>query len=141
MARHCRRNEGKARSDWAPATDRSGPRGPRRSAPRRRLRLVWLACGAAALANPAAARRGAWWRRHAKELAARPCPACPDILTPPRSPAIAVSAAHRGVALKAAPIDASRAGSPAQSVLVMLDHVTDPQNVGAVFRSAAFTSG
>ena len=49
-------------------------------------------------------------------------------------------AAHQGLALRAAPIeplDLAELASPAEGVLVMLDHVTDPQNVGAVFRSAA----
>ncbi|MBP7704452.1 MAG: 23S rRNA (guanosine(2251)-2'-O)-methyltransferase RlmB [Caulobacter sp.] len=49
-------------------------------------------------------------------------------------------AVHQGLALK---IDAPEAlsieeiGSPAEGVLVMLDQLTDPQNVGAIFRSAA----
>jgi len=44
------------------------------------------------------------------------------------------------VALKAAPIEPLELAvlaSPAAGVLIMLDQVTDPQNVGAVFRSAA----
>lgn len=49
-------------------------------------------------------------------------------------------AAHQGVALKAAPpepLAIEELGTPAQGVLLMLDQVTDPQNVGAIFRSAA----
>lgn len=49
-------------------------------------------------------------------------------------------AVHQGVALLADPLQPTAiedfAGSPS-GVLVMLDQVTDPQNVGAVFRSAA----
>ena len=49
-------------------------------------------------------------------------------------------AAHQGVALKAAPLEPvsiEDLGEPAEGVLLMLDQVTDPQNVGAIFRSAA----
>ena len=49
-------------------------------------------------------------------------------------------AAHQGAALKGPP-PSPRAlqalAEPAQGMLVMLDQLTDPQNVGAVFRSAA----
>ncbi|HEX4740079.1 MAG TPA: TrmH family RNA methyltransferase, partial [Caulobacteraceae bacterium] len=49
-------------------------------------------------------------------------------------------AVHQGVAfdtslLAPTPLDAL--GTPAAGVLIMLDQVTDPQNVGAIFRSAA----
>ena len=49
-------------------------------------------------------------------------------------------AAHGGVALLAPPLeplDLDELGAPAEGVLLMLDQVTDPQNVGAIFRSAA----
>lgn len=49
-------------------------------------------------------------------------------------------AAHQGVLLKTLPLEPlsiEEIGSPAEGVLVMLDQVTDPQNVGAIFRSAA----
>lgn len=49
-------------------------------------------------------------------------------------------AVHQGVLLKTPPlepVDLHELGSPAKGVLVMLDQVTDPQNVGAIFRSAA----
>jgi len=49
-------------------------------------------------------------------------------------------AAHQGVALRAAPLETVDLESfPVRpgAVLVMLDQVTDPQNVGAIFRSAA----
>ncbi len=49
-------------------------------------------------------------------------------------------AAHQGVALKIDPLEPTpidELGAEAAGMLVMLDHLTDPQNVGAIFRSAA----
>lgn len=49
-------------------------------------------------------------------------------------------AAHQGLALKIdepEPLSIAELGTPAQGVIVMLDQITDPQNVGAIFRSAA----
>jgi 23S rRNA (guanosine2251-2'-O)-methyltransferase len=49
-------------------------------------------------------------------------------------------AVHQGLALLAdslAPMDLAELATPACGVLLLLDQVTDPQNVGAIFRSAA----
>jgi 23S rRNA (guanosine2251-2'-O)-methyltransferase len=49
-------------------------------------------------------------------------------------------AVHQGLAMKPEPLeglDIEAIGSPAKGILVMLDQITDPQNVGAIFRSAA----
>jgi 23S rRNA (guanosine2251-2'-O)-methyltransferase len=49
-------------------------------------------------------------------------------------------AVHQGLAARAAPLEPVDLGAllaPAQGLLVLLDQVTDPQNVGAVLRSAA----
>lgn len=48
-------------------------------------------------------------------------------------------AAHQGFVLKVAPLEGvslDDLAEPARGVLVMLDQITDPQNVGAIFRSA-----
>ena len=49
-------------------------------------------------------------------------------------------AVHQGLALKIEPppaLSIDEIGEDASGVLVMLDQITDPQNVGAIFRSAA----
>ncbi len=49
-------------------------------------------------------------------------------------------AVHQGVALHAPPLEGvalEDLAVPVEGVLMMLDQVTDPQNVGAIFRSAA----
>ena len=48
-------------------------------------------------------------------------------------------AAHQGFVFKVAPLEGvslDDLADPARGVLVMLDQITDPQNVGAIFRSA-----
>jgi 23S rRNA (guanosine2251-2'-O)-methyltransferase len=134
---------------WSPAPDRShersGPRQPRRgSAP---VAADWLwgwRPVIAALANPArgAPRRLVATAERARELAQRfPALAAPEIAdTAAIAQLLPQGSAHQGVALRAGPIEPwalADLASPAAGVLVMLDQVTDPQNVGAVFRSAA----
>lgn len=48
-------------------------------------------------------------------------------------------AVHQGLVFKVAPLDGvplADLAEPAEGVIVMLDQITDPQNVGAIFRSA-----
>lgn len=54
--------------------------------------------------------------------------------------ALPMGAVHQGIALKVAPLESlsiEELAEPAKGVILMLDQLTDPQNVGAVFRSAA----
>ncbi len=53
---------------------------------------------------------------------------------------LSAGAVHQGIALRAAllePVPIAALAEPASGLLIMLDQVTDPQNVGAIFRSAA----
>ena len=79
-------------------------------------------------------------------LAAAPSAACPSVDTLDRAELDALlppGAVHQGLALLVAPLpdrsvaDICAAADDAQARVVVLDQVTDPQNVGAVLRSAA----
>jgi 23S rRNA (guanosine2251-2'-O)-methyltransferase len=142
VARHVRRNEAKA---WSPAAHRGVQSAAKHGPASAGSDWVWgWHAVLAALANP---QRGAPLRlvataERAKALAERsPALSAPEILENAEiARLLPPGAAHQGVALRAAPIEPlplTELASPAQGVLVMLDHVTDPQNVGAVFRSAA----
>jgi 23S rRNA (guanosine2251-2'-O)-methyltransferase len=142
VARQKGRNEAKS---WSPAVGRTGPRGRRHAASSAGADWLWgWRPVLAALANPARGppRRLVATAERARQLeAALPQLAPPEILD---AGAIARllphGATHQGVALKAAPLEPlslEAIATPAAGVLVMLDQVTDPQNVGAIFRSAA----
>ncbi len=130
---------------WPPTPARTAPRPPRRAPAAASSDWLWgWHAVSAALANPArgAPRRLVATPERARELAQR----FPALPAPEPFDAAAIAhllpagAAHQGVALKAAPIEPyglAELASPAAGVIVMLDQVTDPQNVGAVFRSAA----
>ena len=143
MARNPRRNEGKA---WSPSPERSQGGGPGRGRPKPPS-PDWLWGWhpvAAALANPARGepRRLVATADRARQLQAE----VSDSLKPEIAEAAAIArllpqgAVHQGVALKPSPLEPltlAELADPAEGVLVMLDQVTDPQNVGAIFRSAA----
>jgi 23S rRNA (guanosine2251-2'-O)-methyltransferase len=142
VSRRGPRNE--ARKGWSPQAERTnGPRQRPAAPPASDWLWGWHPV-VAALANPArgAPRRLLATPERAAELAARfPDLAGPEIADPAAiARVLPAGAAHQGVALKAAPLEPlalAELATPAAGVLVMLDQVTDPQNVGAVFRSAA----
>ncbi len=93
--------------------------------PQRRILAGWTAGSAPADLAGAAGRRTGWETVTAAQLAAR----LPD------------GAVHQGIAVAAEPLprvslDTVLAAGPA-GPLVVLDRVTDPQNVGAILRSCA----
>jgi 23S rRNA (guanosine2251-2'-O)-methyltransferase len=128
---------------WDPAKARGGrPHGgrPSRASEADGKEWVWgVHAVEAALGNPA---RGAVKRLLATPERARKYEAhkveifdAPDIAR--QLPAGAV---HQGLALKIDPppaLSIDEIGEEASGLLVMLDQITDPQNVGAIFRSAA----
>jgi 23S rRNA (guanosine2251-2'-O)-methyltransferase len=151
VARHPRRNEGKNQgaggqgAGWSPAAHRSARPAAKHGGAAAASDWIWgWHATLAALGNPLRGppRRLVATAERAKELAAR----LPTVPAAEIADAAAISqllphgAAHQGVALKAGPLEPlplDELASPAEGVLVMLDQVTDPQNVGAVFRSAA----
>jgi 23S rRNA (guanosine2251-2'-O)-methyltransferase len=98
----------------------------------------------AALANPQrpAPKRLVATEERVRQLAERFGKAVsPEILDAPDLRAmLPAGAIHQGLALKTTPVEPvpiDELGALAAGVLLMLDQVTDPQNVGAIFRSAA----
>jgi len=146
VARHVRRNEGRSQgAGWSPTAHRGGRPASKHGGAAAGSDWIWgWHATLAALGNPL---RGPPLRlvataERAKELAARlpALPAAEIADADTIAQLLPHGAAHQGVALKAGPLEPlslEELASPAEGVLVMLDHVTDPQNVGAVFRSAA----
>jgi 23S rRNA (guanosine2251-2'-O)-methyltransferase len=99
---------------------------------------------AAALNNPARRPGRLLATANAAERLKRDCPkARPDIVERPAIDAVLPpGAVHQGLALLAPPpaapsLEDLLADSPGDALLVVLDQVTDPQNVGAILRSSA----
>lgn len=96
----------------------------------------------AALENPA--RRGAGrlfaTPDRAEELTARAGGRTVEVVDGPHlARLLPPGAVHQGMAMKIAPLEGvslEDIADPARGVIVMLDQLTDPQNVGAIFRSA-----
>lgn len=165
MGRNQRRNEGRDgerkappadRRAWSPPTDRARPeRGGEETRPGRTHRRPASAAAAsdwlwgwhavtAALANPARAapRRLVATAEQARRLAAsHEGTPQPEVLAAAEiARLLPAGAVHQGLAMQPGalePLSLDEIAAPAGGVLVMLDQVTDPQNVGAVMRSAA----
>lgn len=119
------------------------PRPARVSAPDAKDWLWGVHAVEAALANPArpAPRRMLATEDRARSLSRRfPNLRIETVEAPEIGRQLPQGAVHQGLALKIdppEPLSIEKIGSPAAGVLVMLDQITDPQNVGAIFRSAA----
>ena len=123
---------------------RAGPPAKRHATASPGFEWVWGAHATrAALANPA---RGAPERllltpERARELGPLASRLSPTLLGPREiTRELPAGAAHQGAAALLRPLPATpleTLAAPAQGVLVMLDQLTDPQNVGAIFRTAA----
>ena len=99
---------------------------------------------AAALGNPKRRPERLLATANAAERLKRECPAAaPEIVERETIEAVLPpGAVHQGLALLASPLspaalDELLNGLPEEALLVVLDQVTDPQNVGAILRSAA----
>ena len=138
----------RAERGWAPKSD-SGPSrdsGPR--APRQKVEpdnLIWGRHPVlAALANPARKGMGRLLatQERAEELASGGLNNGHQIEVmdgPALARMVPPGAVHQGLVFKVAPLEGvtlEEIAEPAEGVIVMLDQITDPQNVGAVFRSA-----
>ncbi len=118
-----------------------GKGGGGNAVPAGRVRLYGLHTVAAALANPKRKFHGMLVTRNALARleineAAIPCPV--EIVDPKRLDAeLGGDAVHQGVMLEADPLTARKLSGLGDARLVlMLDQITDPHNVGAILRSA-----
>ncbi len=115
---------------------------PRDPAPSGDLEWLWGRHAVeAALANPR--------REGLQRLVLAPGKAVTGALSPPTAESLdnreiahilPPGAVHQGFALLARPLESAaleEIAEPAQGVILMLDQVTDPQNIGAILRSAA----
>ena len=133
---------------WAPKSDSGPPRDSASRAPRQKVEpdnLIWGRHPVlAALANPARKGMGrllatqdraeelaSGGLNHGHQIEVMDGPALARMVPP--------GAVHQGLVFKVAPLEGvtlEEIAEPAEGVIVMLDQITDPQNVGAVFRSA-----
>ncbi|WP_062017481.1 RNA methyltransferase [Aureimonas sp. AU4] len=133
----------------SPRPERAGKSAPRpgRPAPPDRVRLYGLHTVEAALANPKRRCHQLYATRNALtrlEIDAEKA-SCPVELVEPRflDQELGSDAVHQGVMLEASPLASNGLAAVGDARLVLvLDQVTDPQNVGAILRSAvAFGAG
>jgi 23S rRNA (guanosine2251-2'-O)-methyltransferase len=142
---HERNDRNRAVKDTAAKPFRGRP-GPLRGQPDKDgADWIWgWHCVAAALANPdrAPPKRLLATADRARELTQRfgDLPALAVMEGPAIAALLPNGAVHQGLALKGLPpesLSLEEIAEPARGLLVMLDQLTDPQNVGAIFRSAA----
>lgn len=126
--------------DWVIDKERA-----RRAAAQETVWLFGLHAVRDALLNPARDRRRLIATRNAADRLADAIAAAgitPEIADPRRFPApLAPDSVHQGAALEVRPLDWGRLEDVAASgvgrpLVVLLDRVTDPHNVGAILRSA-----
>ena len=133
---------------WTPKSDSAAPRNSAPRAPRQKVEpdnLIWGRHPVvAALANPARKGMGRLLatQERAEELASGGLNNGHQIEImdgPALARMVPPGAVHQGLVFKVAPLEGvtlEEIAEPAEGVIVMLDQITDPQNVGAVFRSA-----
>ncbi|MFN6977570.1 MAG: 23S rRNA (guanosine(2251)-2'-O)-methyltransferase RlmB [Gemmobacter sp.] len=126
--------------DWVIEKERA-----RRAAGAETVWLFGLHAVRDALVNPARGRLRLMVTRNAADRLAEAIAASgmtPEIVDPRRFDApLAADSVHQGAALEARPLDWGRledvaAGGAGRPLVVLLDRVTDPHNVGAILRSA-----
>ncbi|MFN3643432.1 MAG: 23S rRNA (guanosine(2251)-2'-O)-methyltransferase RlmB [Gemmobacter sp.] len=126
--------------DWVIDKERA-----RRAAGAETVWLFGLHAVRDALVNPARGRLRLMVTRNAADRLAEAIAASgmtPEIVDPRRFDApLAPESVHQGAALEARPLDWGRledvaAGGAGRPLVVLLDRVTDPHNVGAILRSA-----
>ena len=134
MSRPSRRNDREGRKS-AVIHHRRAPR------PDGGLEWVWGRHAVeAALANPRREQLSRLLLAPGRTLAAERAPRAETTDPQEISRQLPAGAVHQGFALLAAPLEPpslEEIASPAEGVILMLDQVTDPQNVGAILRSAA----
>jgi 23S rRNA (guanosine2251-2'-O)-methyltransferase len=114
----------------APGADREGP-----------IILYGWHTVAAALANPARRIRRLWVTENAARRLAEDgvaLPAAHEVVRPDAIAArLAPDAVHQGLLAEADPLDAPAVEDLSDGIVLVLDQITDPHNVGAIMRTAA----
>jgi 23S rRNA (guanosine2251-2'-O)-methyltransferase len=150
VASHRQRNDRpgarpEPRRRWSPSSGADGGTHRRRRLEEGQSEWLWgWHAVVAALENPARApaKRVLASADRARALSGRfPDAPAPEIMESAAiTQALPPGAVHQGLALRTPliePVALAELAMPARGLILMLDQVTDPQNVGAVFRSAA----
>lgn len=146
MASDRERNDRRGRNSVFTPNTQAGRPGPRRGGPSRDDPASWLwgwHAVEAALRNPdrPPPERLLATADRAKAIAGFRPELKPDLVEPAEiARRLPAGASHQGVALRTPPLDGAALDDIAaagEGVILVLDQVTDPQNVGAILRSAA----